>query len=158
LSPAENKPASVPLGADLYLCSFTAIIALALYIGASLLPPPFFDPLGSAAVPKAVAVILAVLASLVLWPAWKNHTVANTGRGSGLIKGALIVLLAFVYTWLLDQRLTPFWIATLIFVPLAGATISSSRSVLVVNLLIGAVLGIGGQLVFTRFFYIDLPV
>lgn len=164
-TPAENLPeggSPRPTdNADLHLCIFTAIIAAGLYAGASVLPPPTFDPLGSAAVPKAVAVVLAGLALLVLMPYVRQRRQSGaTGQASlqGAANGAGIVLLALLYTGVLDFRIVPFWLATLLFIPAAGAIIRPERSVLIVNLIIGLILGVGGQWIFTKFFYMDLPV
>lgn len=164
-TPVENQPeggSPRPMdNADLHLCVFTAIIAVGLFAGASVLPPPTFDPLGSAAVPKAVAVVLAGLALLVLMPYLKQRrTVGASNEASlqGAINGAGIAMLALIYAGVLDFRIVPFWLATLVFIPAAGAIIRAERAVLIVNLIIGLILGVGGQWIFTKFFYMDLPV
>ena len=63
-----------------------------------------------------------------------------------------------LYVAVLDLRAVPFWIATAVFVPAAASTISIARRVVLASAAMGLAIGIGGQYVLTRFFYIDLPV
>jgi len=50
---------------DLALCAAVAVGAALLLIGAAGLPPPRFDPLGSAALPRALAVIMLAFAAWI---------------------------------------------------------------------------------------------
>lgn len=50
---------------DLALCAAVAVGAAALLIGAAKLPPPRFDPLGSAALPRALAAIMLFFAAWI---------------------------------------------------------------------------------------------
>ena len=52
--------------ADIGLALAVGTFAAVMLWQAQKIPPPFFDPLGSAAAPRAVAIILAVLAALIL--------------------------------------------------------------------------------------------
>ena len=51
---------------DTMLAVVTSLFAGIVWWQAAKIPPPFFDPLGSAAVPNAIALILLVLALIML--------------------------------------------------------------------------------------------
>ena len=161
-SGVATPKSALDTSADLQFAAFTVAVAVVLLVGASVLPPPLFDPLGSAAVPQALAVILLALSASVVWSAWKARRARmgarTTSDWGGLLRGAAIVGLTALYAALLEARFVPFWLATALFVPL-GAFILAGREprVLGVSLVLALVLGVGGQFVFTRFFYIDLP-
>ena len=63
---------------DLALCAAVALGAALLLIGAAKLPPPRFDPLGSAALPRALAAIMLFFAAWIAMAA-----VLTLTRGSG---------------------------------------------------------------------------
>jgi putative tricarboxylic transport membrane protein len=65
---------------DLALCAAVAIAAALLLIGAAKLPPPRFDPLGSAALPRALAAIMLFFAAWIAIAA-----VQTLMRGSGTV-------------------------------------------------------------------------
>lgn len=52
--------------AELILALCLWVLAVMVWIAADRLPPPIFDPLGSAAVPKLIAILVAVLAAAML--------------------------------------------------------------------------------------------
>ena len=158
--PGDGGPTTRPARGwpDLQLAGLVGGVAALLYFGAASLPAPLFDPLGSAAVPQAVAVVLVAFALLMVVPALRRAPRPVPAGPVALLRGGTMVALATGYTFLLDLRIVPFWAATLVFVPLAALIISPRRDVAMVALAIGATLGIGGQALFTRIFYIDLPV
>ena len=59
---------------DLALCGAVAIGAALLLIGAADLPPPRFDPLGSAALPRGLAVIMLLFAAWIAFGAIRALT------------------------------------------------------------------------------------
>ncbi|MBB2974300.1 tripartite tricarboxylate transporter TctB family protein [Mesorhizobium sp. RMAD-H1] len=60
------------MAGDLVLSGLVAVGAVVLLYGAASLPPPRFDPLGSAALPRVLAVLMlifgAIIAARAVWP------------------------------------------------------------------------------------------
>ena len=67
--------------AELAVALCVLVLAAAVWFAADQLPPPIFDPLGSAAVPKLVACVLALLAVAMLIERWRG--VADAGAVAG---------------------------------------------------------------------------
>ncbi|MGK7864939.1 tripartite tricarboxylate transporter TctB family protein [Falsiroseomonas sp. E2-1-a4] len=148
--------------ADCWLAVFVTGLAALLWFEAEKLPPPFFDPLGSAAVPQGIAVILLVLAALVALRAGiglaqrKPRVPAEYRARPDVAVG--IVLLTIGYVGVMQARLVGFELASVAFVALASALLGLfERRIMLIGLLIALVLGFGGTWLFTGFFYIDLP-
>ncbi len=150
--------------ADFILAAVCLVYAAVLYIGAQYIPPPFFDILGSAAVPIGCAVIIAIL-SLVLvfrsWNALEKDPVAGDGAGGFRKRNDLaagIVLLSAGYAGVMDFGWLGFDWATALFVFLATALLGGpKKTVLIVGFLLASILGFGGYYLFTEIFFIDLP-
>ena len=67
--------------ADLLLAIFAFLAAVILLIGASDLPPPRFEPLGSAALPRILAVIIIFFSLLIALRAYlKNQYLRVVGK------------------------------------------------------------------------------
>ncbi|MBJ3774643.1 tripartite tricarboxylate transporter TctB family protein [Acuticoccus mangrovi] len=147
---------------DVGLALVVAAFAALLLWQAAKVPPPFFDPLGSAAVPRGVAVVLLLLAAIVLvrallarpWPALERDT--GYRRRPDVACG--IVALAVAYVGVMAAGVLGFMVATILFLALGTALLATfRRRQVLIGLALAVVLGIGGTLLFTEFFFIDLP-
>lgn len=150
-------------GADLIVAALVAAAAAALIIGAASLPPPRWEPLGPAAVPRALGGLLGLFAAIlavgavralltpVEVPAFAPET-ARLLRGAGV----LVALVAFVAA--MDVGDVPFILAGPVFVVAVSALVGGVKARALIwsagwgVLLCGIVF-----LLFTRFFYINLP-
>jgi len=154
---------------DIALAAAVLVMAAALFTGAATLPPPRFEPLGSAAAPRILGGLLIVFAGIVggrallaLWQGRKHQpdTPAPTTDGSddGKPIRTLVVLGALLsYVGALDVLAWPFVPVTTAFVVVLGATLASPRPrTLAVFAGYGALLAFALHTVFTRFLYVDL--
>ncbi len=156
---------------DLALCAAVAVGAATLLIGASTLPPPRFDPLGSAALPRALAVIMLVLGAWILGRALlrllrpgvdpapapeAEAPAAPAERTHNPAKGLIVFAALVAYIAGLDMGRAPLIPATGIFLAVVGATISgpSLRSLLLYGLF-GLALSAGLSWVMTNFLYVS---
>ena len=147
---------------DIALAAAVSAFAGLLWWQSLAIPPPFFDPLGSAAVPRAIALILAVLSILVLarallalpWPA----TVREQGFRPRPDIALGLVLLVVAYIALMQAEVLSFRTATIVFLIAATALLGRlGRMTMIVGVVTAVVIGVGGTMLFTQFFYIDLP-
>ncbi len=147
---------------DAGLAVIVAAFAGVLWWESLKVPPPFFDPLGSAAVPKALALVLAALAAVILARAmlalpWKAPGQEEGYRPRPDIAVGIVVL-AVAYIGAMQLKVLGFQAATLVFLIAAAALLGRlDRATLMIGAASALVIGIGGTLLFTRFFYIDLP-
>ncbi len=148
---------------DLALAIVIIAFSGLLFQQADQLPPPFFDPLGSAAVPKFVAYVLATLAVLsIVQRLFQQREVrqedgSDTGQRMPLV--AIGSVLAVVgYTLLLQYDLLSFRNASILFIIVLGSILARFSWRVVRWLLpIAVVLGFAFDFIFTQVFYIDLP-
>lgn len=148
-----------------------ADVALAVAVGgfAALLlwetakiPPPFFDPLGSAAVPEGVATILAVLALLLLLRAFAAKPWPSLRRAEGYRPRPDIALgvtmVAVGYVAVMELEVLGFRAATIAFVVLASALLGRFKPrVMMISVAVALAVGVGGAYLFTSIFFIALP-
>ena len=141
-----------------------SLIALAavVLIAAKDIPPPFFDPIGSAAFPKYTAYLIIFLAlvigfrSILLSPLLPREP----KRGFKLepLLAAYTVAVPVLYVLSMNLGWASFRIATTVFIFALAALLSRfEKRVLIVSALIAPVFGFGGQYLFTEVFYMDLP-
>lgn len=134
--------------------------------GAQSIAPPFFDPLGSAAVPLAVATIIAALSSVVLVrallklrrrrPAPEPEPDEGARNRPDLAFGILAVSAAYV--GLMDFGVLGFRWATVFYIFAAGSLLGRfGRRTMLISAALALFLGIGCGLLFRYVFYIDLP-
>ena len=124
--------------------------------------PPFFDPLGSAALPRAAAVLITLLALLVL-----VRAIVGLRHGVGVAVPEYrprpdlaigIVILAMLYIGAMDFGWLAFPWATMAFVFISGAMLGGfDRRIMAVSAGIAITLGGGCAYLFRYVFYIDLP-
>lgn len=162
---------------DLYLIAILFLIGGVLYLGALDIPPPRFDPLGSAAVPKTIAICLIVLAVLL---AIRN----SVGMRGGLIdappsmegtdevaqsideyrpdpRAALAgALIPAVYVLLVQYRVFDFAIGSSLFVFAYGFVFMPvlRRRLILLLVPVSIIIGVGLTLIYTQLFTIDLPL
>lgn len=148
--------------ADIGLALAVGAFAVLMLWQASKIPPPFFDPLGSAAAPRAVAIILAVLAAVILLRALAAMPFGSRAAAEGYRPrpdvAVGIALASIGYVAVMDLDLVGFRIATVAFVFLASAILGRFRPpMLLIGLALGLILGFGGSYLFTNILYIGLP-
>ena len=142
----------------------TVLIALSALIWweARKIAPPFYDPLGSAALPHATAILITALALMV---AVRALFVLRCGapivkpdyrRRPDLAIG--ITVLAAAYIGIMDFGIIGFPWATMAFIFLSGAVLGGfDRRIMAVSVLLAVLLGGGCAYLFRYVFYIDLP-
>jgi putative tricarboxylic transport membrane protein len=157
-----------PAGWD--IVAGVALVGLAAIVWwqTALLPPPIFDPIGSALIPQLVALVIAGL-SLVMIAArlgtareeWRRGPLAagETRGGWPPARRALaIVAMLLAYGALLQIDGVGFTPATVLFVAATGLLLSrGNRHVMVGSVISAFLLAAACSYVFTQIFYIDLP-
>ena len=148
--------------ADLVLAAAVGVFAAVLLYEAAKIPPPYFDPLGSAAVPKGVAAILAVLVFLIFlrglaaWP-WPRPARPDGYRlRPDIAVGVVVVAVGYVAA--MASGLLGFRAATIAFVILATATLGRFEPrLMLIGAVVAVAVGFGGAHLFTEIFFIALP-
>lgn len=154
---------------DLLLALAVTLLAVVVYWQASLLPPPFFDPVGSAAVPKLVAVVLVLLAvGVVVERLRAKPGSAETGFAPEVVDdepaapapwtALASIVLPVLYVSVMQAGWLAFAEASTLFVFALGALFSRFRPRLLLFLVPVAFLaGYGLDYIFTEILYVDLP-
>ncbi len=153
---------------DLLLALAVILLALVVYWQASLLPPPFFDPLGSAAVPKFVAVVLVLLAIGVIV---ERLRAVPGERSGGLVPetgdeptpdapwtALASIVLPVLYVTAMQAGWLAFAQASTLFVFALGGLFARFRPRLLLLLVpVALIAGYGLDHLFTEILYVDLP-
>ena len=119
-----------------------------------------FDPIGSQAVPYTLGGLLLLL--LAADTLTKNTTETESDEPAApiaMLRIGLVLGLSVIYCAGVFVLAVPFSLATLVFVPLASYALlpdNTGRAHLM-RLLTGAVIGFGGELLFTKIFFVDIP-
>lgn len=155
---------------DLLLALAVTLLAVVVYWQASLLPPPFFDPVGSAAVPKLVAVVLVLLAIGVVVERLRTKPgSAEAGFAPALEDddeapepapwtALASIVLPVLYVSVMQAGWLAFAQASTLFVFALGALFSRFRPRYLLFLVPVAFLaGYGLDYIFTEILYVDLP-
>lgn len=133
--------------------------------GASTLPPPFYEKLGPAAFPRAIGVVILVLAglkliSIIVRPlpptAIGSQSDAAPARDYGRAFGMFVLM--WIYLGAISYRLADFRITTTLFL-FAAMWLAAGRSkalTLIVMLATCIALSLGMDFFFRKFFYLDL--
>lgn len=150
--------------ADSILAIVLTGFSVMVIVEANRLPPPFFDPLGSAAVPRTVAsglILLAVCLVLrCLTRPLRGRPVSDAAEETGGSPGSAFgaAALPIAYVGLMQAGILGFAPASALFVMLLGGMLARwRRFALVVLLPIALIAGFGLEWLLTEFFYIDLP-
>jgi putative tricarboxylic transport membrane protein len=154
--------------AELILALCMMALSAAVWIAADQLPPPIFDPLGSAAVPKLLAVLVAALAAAMLAqrlrgtadrgavPDPGNTTETAAPLRPGIAVGAFAVIAACPAV--MDAGLLGFRETAFVFILALGGLLSRfSRRTMTILVPTAAVLAVGLSWLFGGLLYVDLP-
>ena len=138
---------------------FTALGGLTLW-AATQITGAAFDPLGSQAVPYALGGLLLLLMGVDAGVQQQTRTESEEpADGMALVQMIAVLGLSVVYCAGVFILAVPFSIATLVFVPMASYALSPAydRRSNMMRLVMGAVIGFGGELLFTKVFFVDIP-
>lgn len=116
--------------ADLILATLTLCGAAVLFVGAMALPPPRFEPLGSAALPRILGGLLVFFALIIAARALLRRRIETpaipaetSGPRADPKRGALVFAALIAYVFALDVLRVPFVVATPVFVIATGTAI-----------------------------------
>lgn len=141
--------------------ALAALSGLVLW-GTKEIPPPFFDPIGSAAFPKYTAYIIIALSLAIALRAGfalrKTSTPSKKSFREEPLLAVSVVITSALYVLVMQWEFLSFRWATLVFIFLLSALLSKfEKRVMIFSAIIGIVFGFGGQYLFTEVFYMDLP-
>lgn len=147
------------------VCLALALIAFStlVIVEANRLPPPFFDPLGSAAVPRFVAGLLIVLALAVLGRCLLTPVTSVQALDEDAIRPAPwtalgVVAIAVLYVLAMHGGMLDFAAASTLFVIALGTLLARGRrGAMFWMVLLAVIVGYGLNHLLTEIFYIDLP-
>jgi putative tricarboxylic transport membrane protein len=152
---------------DIYLALASLGLAALLFYGSMGLPPPRFEPMGSAALPRIMAGLIVLFSLILLFGAVRQSIGASASDleisapsgASGIARlrplGVPACLIAYVGA--LDFLQAPFVPSTIILVVALGLLLSKPTiRTAVIFALFGIVISILINLVFTHFLYVDL--
>lgn len=147
-----------PWGDYLFALVVVAFAGL-VWFGTADLPPPRYEPIGSAALPRTLAALMALMAVVV---AVRARPVPAASGGAGDLAGALRVAalagLLVVFVVLMEGRHVGFRPAAAVFLFLAATLLGGVAPKRLAGYAVFAVvLSLGLHAIFTRLFYIDLP-
>lgn len=149
--------------ADLTLAALTLAGSALLLIGAMELPPPRFEPLGSAALPRILATLLILFAVIVAIRALLRHRThaampdTTEGPKADPRRGALVFAALVAYVFALDVLRIPFLIATPVFVAATGLAIGARTwTNLAAFAALGLALAFGISLVLEKLLYVRI--
>lgn len=159
---------------DIILSLSIIVFSIIIYINTLDLPPPKYEPMGAAALPRVLAVLLSIFSLFILikaivkrrrasppeqiiTPGEPNGGVSETFQ-QGYMKAAIVFTLTCIYVFVMSAKLTGFLLATIVYMFLAGTAMKRanlSGKVKMASFTI--VFSVATFFIFTRFFYIDLP-
>jgi putative tricarboxylic transport membrane protein len=151
------------LGTDLVVAALVAAAAGLLFIGASTLPPPRWEPLGPAAVPRALGTLLGLFAAILAAGALRAllrgaDTPAFAPERARMLRGCGILAALIGFVVAMDAANVPFLVAGPVFVVAIAALVGGlSMRGLMWSAVWGVALCAGVFFAFTRFFFINLP-
>ena len=155
-----HRPASPVV--NLWLGAFLIAVCAASLWETRDIPPGTFEPLGSAPVPQAVALVVIVLVLVVMVRAWLQLR-SGAPRPADDVKprwgdAAAVAGLTVLYVLALHLRLGRFDVLSAIYLFITIALlVRFRRGSLPIIAGISALTGFGCQYVFTRVFVVDLP-
>lgn len=143
-----------------FVFAFLVIAAAALvWFGTADLPPPRYEPVGSAALPRGLAALMAVLALVVAVRATRER-VAPAERGSiaGPLRVIVLGALMIAFVWVMEARIVGFRPAAMVFLFAVAAALGGFGPRRLLGYAVFAVvLPLVLHAIFTHLFYIDLP-
>ena len=157
--------AGLPWGEWAFALLVVAMAGL-VWFGTADLPPPRYEPVGSAALPRALATLMALLAVILAVRARPAPRAvargADTGTGeaawAGPLRVAALGALLVLFVALMEARHVGFRPAAVVFLFIAAAILGGIAPRRLAGYAVFAVvLSLGLHAIFTRLFYIDLP-
>ena len=146
--------------ADVALATLMIAAGIACILSASTLSKSDLEPIGPAAFPIAVAIILIALAAAVLINAFRPRTIGGESvefRHRGDL-AAIMVGFTAAYVLAMQFDLLSFRWATVAYVAvLCAALFGWQPRKLPAAAILGLVMGLGLQYVFTKVLFLDLP-
>ena len=149
---------------DIILAIGMIIMSVVVYIGAMELPPPRYEPLGSGAIPKGLAVIMVALSVFLIIRAIphlktfegnQNEVTDVTPRP---VLSALIFGFTLLFIAVLDLEILSFIPAGIIYMTSIGYFMTHQNLKRLPYFFVFSVLMVvGNYYLFTKIFYIDLP-
>jgi putative tricarboxylic transport membrane protein len=143
------------------LAGTVALIVAGLFIvEARGLPPPFFEPIGSAAVPRGTAWIVVVLALAMMGRALFSREPGSAAFHSPQEVRRTVAFSALILLYVAALGLTKigYAVSTLVFLAISVPLLAGfSRRWLLRSVVLGIVFGFGLQFLFTRVLVTDLP-
>lgn len=122
------------------------------------LPPGTFEPLGSAPVPQATALVIVLLCLVVIVQATLRPASEPGAGDERYVDAAVLVILTVVYVALIHLRVATFAVLTSIYLVVTiGWLVRFERRLLPAVGITALAVGFGCQYIFTRIFVVDLP-
>lgn len=151
--------------ADIVLAIAIILFSVVIYVAAMDLPPAHWEPLGSAALPQALSVIMALLSLYVMIRAiraLKTYAPAKAKQEEFQRRPKAAVgmfLLCVAYVGVMDLGILGFVEATIAFL-MALCLLFTRAERKHIPWIIGfaLVIAFGNFLIFTKFLYVDLPM
>ena len=150
--------------ADIVFALAVIALSVVVYVGAMDLPPAYWEPLGSAAVPQALSVIMSLLSLRVLIRAGlalRTHVPkprTDEGFKRRPMTAAGMFVLCVLYVAAMDSGLLGFIEATIAFLIALGVLFTrAQRSQLPWIAGFAVVIAVANYFVFTQILYVDLP-
>ena len=149
---------------EIILCVSLIIFSSIVYYFALELPDPEYEPLGSAALPKALSVIMSVLSLIVIFRAipriknYKGEPKINTEVISRPKLSIIIFIITLIFIGVLDFNILGFLPSGILYMTLVGYLMTHrDLKRLPYVVCFSVILTVSSFYIFTKFFYIDLP-
>jgi putative tricarboxylic transport membrane protein len=147
---------------DLAVCGGLIALAVFILMGVKDIPPPFFDPVGSAAFPKYAAYLVIAFAIAIAIRAYTSLKTEKPKEAQGFTSEPLLALsvvaIPSLYIASMQAGMLSYRIGTVIFIFLLSSILARfEKRVMISSAIIAVVFGFGGQYLFTEVFYMDLP-
>lgn len=141
---------------NLAIAALGLVVGAILWVGAKSIAPPLFDPVGSAALPRACAVVLVGLGLGTLVQGWLSGR-PDPEPGTP-IRPATLGTAGLMAAYLLAMQFgAGFLVSTILFVALCVPLVGGAPRLILLGGAIALALGFGSLWLFTSVFFIDLP-
>ncbi len=144
---------------DRILGCILIVLCGAVYWATLDLPPPTYEPLGPAAFPRMLAVLIGVLAvPLILKPERYERDAGTDDVKPTPWMPVWLILGAVVFAIVMQSRMVSFAVTATVFLIYATAILTRfDRRGWLPTLIISPIIGFGLEYIFTSIFIIDLP-
>ena len=149
---------------EIILCVSLIIFSGIVYYFALELHDPEYEPLGSAALPKSLSVIMSILSLIVIFRAipriknYKSEPKINTEVISRPKLSIIIFIITLIFIGVLDFNILGFLPSGILYMTLVGYLMTHrDLKRLPYVVCFAVILTVSSFYIFTKFFYIDLP-